>query len=250
MKETIIYVRTSTEEQNPQNQLKDCQELTKRLGFEDYEVLPEKKSAFKDNIEREIFNSIREAITKGEVKNLIVWDLDRIYRHRIRLLDFLTFCNVYKVKVYSFRQEFLNVFDNLKLPQGFEFLTEMYRNNFLQFLGWIAEEESEKKSQRVKIAVRRGEGVTKSYKGNKWGRRSLQNTRLIEQILSLNSQGRTIRQIAEQVYYYDENRNKKLVSKSFVHKLLAQNRGTNLRNYECPKTEQLKDRRQNESDEK
>lgn len=69
------------------------------------------------------------------------------------------------IKIYSARQEFLNAFDNLNLPQGFEFLAEMYRNNFLQFLGWIAKEESRKKSEKVKSAIRTDKGITKSYKG-------------------------------------------------------------------------------------
>lgn len=222
MKETIMYIRTSTEEQNPNNQIKDCKELINKLSLGDYEVLPEKKSAFKD-IEREVFNSINKSIQEGRIKNLVVWDLDRIFRNRIKLLEFLTFCKVHNVKVYSFRQEFLNVFDNLKLPPGFEFLAEMYRNNFLQFLGWIAEEESKKKSQRVKISVRRENGITKSHKGNKWGRKSIFNDRIIKEIEMLKSQGKTIRQISKEVHYYDKNNNKKYLSPSLVHKLLKQN---------------------------
>lgn len=221
MKPTIIYLRTSTEEQNPENQLKDCKALAERLGLSDYEPLPEKKSAFKDNVEREVFNSIKQSIQEGKIKNLIVWDLDRLYRNRVKLLEFLTLCKAYNVKVYSFRQEFLNVFDNLELPQGFEFLAEMYRNNFLQFLGWIAEEESRKKSERVKLAVRREEGQkTKSYKGNKWGRKSIQTERLKQDILKLKEQGLTLREIAKQVYYYDKSNNKKNPSYSLVYKLL------------------------------
>jgi hypothetical protein len=40
----------------------------------------------------------------------------------------------------------------------------------IQNEGEKAEEESKKKSDRVKLAVKQVNGVTKSYKGNKWGR--------------------------------------------------------------------------------
>ena len=42
---TIIYIRTSTDEQNPRNQLKDCKSLTN----ENFEIFEEKQSASKSN---------------------------------------------------------------------------------------------------------------------------------------------------------------------------------------------------------
>ena len=45
---------------------------------------------------------------------------------------------------------------------------------FLNLLGWMAEDESTKKSARVKAAVRRVPGkATRSHKGNKWGRKTI-----------------------------------------------------------------------------
>lgn len=221
MKQTIIYLRTSTEEQNPENQKRDCVALAKKLNLKDYEVLPEQQSAFKDNIKRGVFESIKKEIQKSKVENLICWDLDRLYRNRQKLLEFFNFCKAHNCKIFSARQEFLNAFDNLNLPQGFEFIAEMYRNNFLQFLGWIAEEESRKKSERVKLAVRTDKGITKSYKGNKWGRKSLsKNT--IKQVLELHKQGLSMRQISKQVFYWDKNNNKKQIALSSVHKIIKQ----------------------------
>jgi len=219
MKKTIIYLRTSTEEQNPENQLKDCEELIKKLSIFDYEVIEEKQSAFKDNVKRVRFEEIKKAIQKQQIKNLIVWDLDRLYRNRQKLLDFFNFCKVHNCKIFSVRQEFLNAFDNLNLPQGFEFLAEMYRNNFLHFLGWIAEEESRKKSERVKSAVRKDTGITKSYKGNKWGRKSISSKRLKEKVKELRGQGLSFREILrhEEIYYYDKNKNRKKPSLATIH---------------------------------
>ena len=222
MTKTFIYLRVSSEEQNPENQKKDCIALADKLKLKDCVVLLEKQSAFKDNIKREVFESIRKAIKKKEINNLIVWDLDRIYRNRQRLLDFFNFCKAFEVKIYSARQKFLNDFDNINMPPGFEFLVEMYRNNFLQFLGWIAEEESRKKSERVKLAVRKNfKGQTISYRGNLWGRKSLsKNT--IEEVLKLYKQGLSMRAISKQVFYWDKNNNKKLIALSSVHKIIKQ----------------------------
>jgi DNA invertase Pin-like site-specific DNA recombinase len=224
MKETIIYLRTSTEEQTPELQLKDCEALARKINLVNYEVLQEKQSAFKD-IVREVFSRIQAEIKTGKISSLIVWDLDRLYRNRKKLIEFFNFCKVYNCKIYSVRQEFLNAFDNLKLPFGFEFLSEMYRDNFLQFLGWIAEEESSKKSERVKNAVVRKDKQgnlikTISYKGNKWGRKALSKN-VINQVLELHKQGLSMRQISKQVFYWDKNNNQKQIALSSVHKIIT-----------------------------
>ena len=51
MIKAIIYIRTSTREQHPEKQLKDCEDFAKQRGYEVVEVLEEKLSGFKQ-IER------------------------------------------------------------------------------------------------------------------------------------------------------------------------------------------------------
>jgi DNA invertase Pin-like site-specific DNA recombinase len=195
MKETIIYIRTSSEEQSPQNQIKDCMTL---INNSDYEILEDKQSAYKDNIERENFNRILEQIKAAKIKTFIVWDLDRIYRNRLKLLEFFNICKTYGTNVLSFRQSFLNEMQNIKLPAGFDFIKDMMINNFLQFLGWVGEDESRKKSERVKIAVRRKDNITYSYKGNRWGRKSL-STQKQNLIKKLMEEKKGIRQISREL---------------------------------------------------
>ncbi len=227
---TIIYIRTSTEEQEPKNQIAECERLAESLNIKDIEIIEEQKSAYKDEKKRTEFNKILDDIKKGRVSNIICWDLDRLYRNRKKLLEFFQICKLYSTKIYSCRQQFINEMQNLKLPTGFEFIKDMMTDNFLQFLGWIAEEESSKKSERVKLAVRRGNGKTKSYKGNKWGRRTL-SKKTIKEVLELSSQGLKIREIASRVTYWDKNKNQKHISVGAiwkiinVHKILAENKG-------------------------
>lgn len=184
----IIYLRTSTEEQNPENQMIDCKTLAKG----EYEILEEKQSAFKDK-DRPIFEGIRKRIAKGEVSDFIVWDLDRIYRQRKKLIEFFEFCNIYKCKVHSYRQQWLEQLN--KIPEPFN---EMMHGLMLQVMGWLAEEESKKKSERVLIAVRRNEdGITRSYKGNRWGRKKM-HTNKINIVKQLKNEGLSYRQISKQ----------------------------------------------------
>lgn len=151
-KMNIIYLRTSTEEQNPENQKADCLSL----GYESPEVYEEKQSAFKDK-DRPIFENIKSKIAKGQVENFIVWDWDRIFRNRKKLKEFFEFCKIYKCKIHSFRQSFYEQLYNLPEP-----FNEMIQNIFLDLLGWLAEDESKKKSERVKIAY--------NNRKNEWGK--------------------------------------------------------------------------------
>lgn len=216
MKE-VIYIRTSTEEQNPLNQLEDCKTLVKG----DFELIEERQSAFKDK-DRPLFEGIRIRIKSGNVSDLYCWDWDRLFRNRQKLIDFFKFCEIYDCKIHSYRQKYFE--DFYKIPAPFN---EIVSNIVLNLMGHNAEEESRKKSARVKLAVRKENGKpTKSYKGNKWGRKSLPQ-KVIDEVLKLRSEGMSMRVISNQVFYWDSNNNKKQISKSTVHKILHENPSIN-----------------------
>lgn len=212
---TIIYCRVSTEEQEPQNQIDDCNSINK---WGEHEVLLDKQSAWKDNVDRESFEKIKRLIRNKRVGHLIVWDLDRIYRNRKKLIIFFELCSINKCKVHSFRQEWLEKINDMPEPWN-----EIVHSLMLQVMGWLAEEESSKKSDRVKAAVRRVEGkATVSYKGNKWGRKSL-SKKTVENIIKLKDDGLSLREIAKRIIIYDKHGNAKNISKSAVHKTIISN---------------------------
>ena len=208
-----IYIRTSTQEQEPENQIKDCESMSGK----DYTLYEEKQSAWNDKKEREVFEKLKKDIQYKRITELYVWDLDRLYRNRIKIKEFIQFCKTYDCKLFSYRQKFLNQIQDLNLPKDFEFLRDMMLNNLIEMLGWIAEDESKKKSERVKLAVKKKDGITKSYKGNKWGRKAL---KLEPKILELYKNGKSIREISKEVYYIDHNNNKKFVSIGYIHKTI------------------------------
>lgn len=199
----IIYLRTSTAEQNPQNQLVDC----KTIAEQPYEIVEEKQSAFKDNT-RPLFEQVKRRIASKEIKQIFVWDWDRLFRNRTKLKEFFIFCKMYGCQVHSYRQAWFEDFYNIPKPFD-EIMSEL----FLNLMGWMAEDESKKKGERVKIAYQNRKGS--------WGRKSI-SPKVKQEILKKRRNGLSIREIADSVLYYDKNRNEKFVSKSLVHKTLKE----------------------------
>jgi len=215
MKDHVIYIRTSTEEQNPENQVEKILTLLGQNVIEnnEYEILQDKQSAWKDT-DRENFTAIQQNV-KRNLTDIYIWDLDRLYRNRKKLVAFMALCKAYKVKVHSYRQKWLE--DLNKAPSPWN---EIMSDLMLQIMGWMAEEESEKKSERIKAAVKRKKSGTYSYKGNKWGRKALpKQTR--DKVLLLHKEGKSIRKIAATVMTTDKNKNMKSISKSAVHKIIS-----------------------------
>lgn len=208
----IIYIRTSTEDQEPENQIKSCE----KLYDEEYTLFQDKQSAYKDNKERDGFEAARKLIKSGKIKRFIAWDWDRIYRNQKKLVEFFKFCELYKCQIHSVNQKYFD--DFYKIPAPFD---EIVSNLVLNLMGWLAEDESKKKSDRVKLAVRKEKGVTKSYKGNKWGRKAI-STQAINKVIKLREEGKSMREIANEVTYTGKNNQVKNISLALVHKIIKE----------------------------
>jgi hypothetical protein len=226
MENSIILIRTSTKEQNPKLQLNECKEFNKSKDWDCIKVFERQESAYKN--EEGVWKEEIEFAKNNEVKHIVVWNMDRFSRlpeekvlSQVKILS-----TIYNLQVHAVHgdvwSEIVESIGKLK-DMGFigeaisEFLEKLLRG--LEFQR--ANRESKVKSERVKLAVRKKEDeVTKSYKGNKWGRKSIQTNRLREEVLKLKETGLTIRDISKQIYYYDKNNNKKNPSPSLVHKLL------------------------------
>jgi DNA invertase Pin-like site-specific DNA recombinase len=197
-----MYIRTSTEEQEPENQIKDIE----LISGKDYKLFQDKQSAWKDDKERQEFEKLRKEIKSKSINKLYVWDWDRLFRNRKKLKEFFQLCSMYKCEIHSFRQQFYEkLYD---VPEPFN---EIMQGMVLDLLGWMAEDESGKKSDRVKLAVRKHDNKpTMSYKGNKWGRKEI-STQKKNKILELYkvSPKLSLREISRQVG----------VSLAVVHKL-------------------------------
>lgn len=192
MPKTIIYLRVSTEEQTAENQLDDCLSLLD--PGEDYVVYKENASAWKKEINRPEFKKVIKKLMLPSCNKLIVWDLDRIYRNRVSLVEFFKFCTGYGVMIKSFNQKWLSDIAKYKPPWN-EIIYEL----MIQIMGWIAEEESNKKSKRVRAAITKNkEGRTVSKYGNHWGRKPVSGFKR-NRVFKLRSEGYSIRMIASEV---------------------------------------------------
>lgn len=214
MDEVAIYIRTSTTEQNPQNQLKDCLKINTHGHYQIYE---DRQSAWKEGKERTKFEQVKQLIKKRKLKHLIVWDLDRIYRNRKNLVSFFELCKAFECKIHSVNQKWLSSINNMPNPWN-----EIVHDLMIQIMGWLAQDESDKKSKRVKAAIRKNKkGITISYKGNIWGRKKLSKIAK-QKIIELYKQGISMRQISKTVTYVDRNKNYKKVSLGTVHKTITE----------------------------
>ena len=215
----VAYIRTSTLDQTPELQLADIKTM---LSTEPDHILNEQISAYKDKLIRPKFEDLKTLIQNRKVSSLYVWHLDRIYRNRKKLCEFLAFCKNYQVTVHSFNQRWLDAIQEITPP-----FNEMMYDLMLQIIGFMAEDESMTKSKRVKMAVRRTSAGTVSYKGAKWGRKELPKQTKYK-VIALHRSGKSIRQIASVVDIYDSSNNARKISKSTVHKLLSEFKAENV----------------------
>lgn len=209
---TIIYIRTSTTEQNPELQLRD---IATMVDIEATKILKEHQSAFKEHAQRPELEELKKLILKRRVSKIYVWHLDRIYRNRKNLISFLQLCKTYGVSIFSFNQLWLQSIQTMPSP-----FNEIVFDLMCQIIGMTSEDESQTKSNRVKLAVRKVAGETVSYKGNRWGRKPL-STQTTNKVIALHQEGHSLREIANAVTIYDKNNNSRLISKSAVHKILS-----------------------------
>lgn len=225
----IIYNRTSTKEQNPELQEKDCVEFCKKLGLEIVEIISEKSSAFKKDIKREKWEEVIER-AKKEKLDIVVWKYDRAFRNRASFYKFIkVMFEVYKTKVYSVTEpSILSLWEiigktntgNLIVDEFLQGMLKIMWDFLIQQAGEVAEEESKKKSERVKLAIRKEKGAVMSYKGKKWGFHKLPE-RVNNQIIELYNNGESYNSIKNKVSYSDKNNNKKFVSIGYISKIIT-----------------------------
>lgn len=184
-KKAVVYLRTSTEEQSPKKQLKACKDFAKNKGYEVVEVLEEKVSAYKKNVDRPKYEKVKSMAHKGRVDAVIVWALDRWVRDRKTLLQDVTVLKELGVKLHSVREDFLEMI-NIDGPIG-----NTIRQFLVGLIGSLSELESRRKSERVKMAFR-------NHKGRKWGRPKVHTNRK-QEVLRRRENGESYREIRENV---------------------------------------------------
>ncbi len=234
-----IPARVSSKTQDERLQEEECVKFGLSKGYTLGKIFRDHgKSAFKNkgNLEnRKGMKESNERARSGIIQAQVYYNYNRAFRNKEEFYKYMKeMFEIYNVKVYSVTQpsilslwEMIEQFDNIQdettrsLLKGF---VKLLWEFLIRQAGEEAEEDSKNKGKFVRLAVRKKEGqVTKSYKGNVWGRSALP-TKTINEIVQLKKDNpiMSLQEIADSVWYWDKNKNKKFVSKTAVHKFLSQ----------------------------
>ena len=150
---------------------------------------------------------------QGEFNHIVAWNMDRFSRqHEEEVLKLVKKLNlIYRVDVYAVNGDLWSeVVQSIGIIKDKTFIGEAFSEFIEKIIRGLefqrAHRESQVKSERIKLAVRKETGKkTKSYKGNKWGRKNIMNERLKADIFRLKQKGLSLKQISEQTYYYKSN---------------------------------------------
>jgi DNA invertase Pin-like site-specific DNA recombinase len=140
-----VWLRVSTDEQDHENQLPALQAFAAHHGYEIVQVYELDDSAWKDDAGGPLYRAtLKRTIADahaGQFKVLAVWALDRLTR--LGAEDALRLIRLFRqagATVVSVQEPWLN-----SSPEIADVL--------VAFAGWNAQQESRRKSERVKIAL-------------------------------------------------------------------------------------------------
>ena len=147
----IIITRVSTDEQEARDQLPDCRRFCKERDWEVVKEFQEIQSAWKTFVPRKTLDEALEYARKHRVSHVVFWDLDRYWRNRKLALEGIRRCARLGIKLHFVRQAYLE--DLWKIPEPWD---AVFYDIMLNLLSALAQEESDKRSARVKKAFESG----------------------------------------------------------------------------------------------
>jgi len=149
-----IWVRISDPRSGTiKNQLPALQKWAEQRGLEVVHTFETEESAFQGV--QQYLDPMMEAARMGEFQVLLIWALDRLSRRGIRaILDITAKLDGYGVTVWSHEEPWLETSD------------ASARELMLSMTGWMARQESQRLSERIKAGLQRAKA-----QGKKLGRR-------------------------------------------------------------------------------
>lgn len=187
----VIYLRVSTEEQTEESQLPECERFCQEKGYRVIAFLKDHaKSAYK-NIKRPEYDKVMGMVKNREIDHIVVWAIDRWTRRGpAELKSSVGYLTAYNVQLHSVKDRWI---DNINLPGS---MGELIRDFFFGLMAWMAEAESERRSERVLSS----EKFQKAKRKGTVGRKEL-SEEVINEILKKLDDGRSYRQIHNEVTY-------------------------------------------------
>jgi putative DNA-invertase from lambdoid prophage Rac len=155
MNRVAVYLRTSTQEQHPENQLPEIKTYCQTHGHEIVGIYQEQESAWKSGRQVELKRLLADCQDGRHFDTLVCWSLDRLSRQGIAsILNLITMLRLYGVRVISLREPWMETDGSMQ-----ELLLAVF--------GWAAQYESRIKSERTLAGLARARA-----EGKKLGRPS------------------------------------------------------------------------------
>lgn len=134
-----LYLRTSTSEQHPENQRRECVELAQARGASELVEYVEQESA---RHSRPVLNGLLEECRRGRYRLVVVWRLDRLERSTVRMISTVLELDRLGARVVSVRDSWLDT-------------SGPARPLLLAVFGWLAEMEVAQMSARTRAGMER-----------------------------------------------------------------------------------------------
>ena len=195
MRRAVILGRVSQEDrrggrkvQDPRSQVRALRAAADRLAWRVVDVVELRQSAWDEASAREVQERVLEPIRQGKADTIMVWALDRLIRRDP--LETMLFINRlekhYGAALYSLQEPFLSTAADPEI-----------RKLLLPIVAWIAEQESRRRSERVREKVRskRSQAANLGERAT-WGRGRLATPKEISTVLEFGRRGRSVREIA------------------------------------------------------
>lgn len=140
----IVYLRTSTKDQHPENQIPAIETYCQANGHEIVGVVEEKESAYKSGRQTGLKRIISDCQNGNRpFEMVIVWALDRLSRQGIaHIVNLIEMFKLYRIRVISMQEPWLD-------SDG------IMQDLLLAIFGWAASYESKIKSERTLAGLAR-----------------------------------------------------------------------------------------------
>ena len=126
----VIYSRVSTNGQDFERQTKELKSFSESINYEVVKVFEEKISGAKKNRDRPVLMEMMNFIKENKIQKVLVWELSRLGRNAIQVLQAIELFNEDKISLYihNFKLETLDENGNVNPLSHFmiQIITAVY----------------------------------------------------------------------------------------------------------------------------
>lgn len=187
----VAAVSTDDKGQTVEQQSEALRSLATRHGATVVDVLEFHQSRFDDAKAADVERRVLERIAKGDVDVVAAWALDRVSRRGpLKAMLFLQALeDHHRVQFISLQEPFLSTAGD-----------QTVRGLLLPIMAWVAEQESRRKSERLKAKAKTKRAHAEAAGGRaKWGQGVMANSQDVATVVALRGKGLSLRKIAAEV---------------------------------------------------